>query len=230
MGKRQKIRGLTMKKFPRTVHLSFSPGFTEDDLRSSSEDNFVNQDIVLSYKLDGELCGMTRENCHARSLDSKDHPSRHYVKQLWGHIRHQIPIGCEVYGENMFARHSIYYDKLTAYFYVFAIREENKFLSWDYTVEYAALLNLPTVPVYYEGPWDENKIKSFWPLPPVFGDTCEGYVIRTRKDFPYEDFGKHTAKFVRENHVTTSEHWMRGQIVPNKLIEFAHSPVYKQKK
>jgi hypothetical protein len=80
------------------------------------------------------------------------------------------------------------------------------------------MLDMRVVPVLYEGPWDEAKIKALWPRFSCFGNECEGYVVRTKKGFPHEDFGLHVAKFVRKNHVQTSEHWMMQEVVPNKLV------------
>lgn len=45
----------------------------------------------------------------------------------------------------------------------------------------------------------------------------EGIVVRNREAFHYDDFQSNVAKYVRANHVTSSEHWSHQQIVPNKL-------------
>jgi hypothetical protein len=59
--------------------------------------------------------------------------------------------------------------------------------------------------------WDEELIKGLYQ--PIFaGDPCEGYVVRISDSFIYKDFRNVVAKWVRENHVTTDEHW-KNQIV-----------------
>ena len=53
----------------------------------------------------------------------------------------------QIFGENMFGIHSIEYDKLESYFYIFGVLEDNKqWLSWDKVKELADLLGIPTVP------------------------------------------------------------------------------------
>ncbi len=70
------------------------------------------------------------------------------------------------------------------------------------------------VPLLYRGVWDEKIIKAaFTP----FEKEQEGYVVRLAGEFEAKDFSKSCLKFVRENHVTTSEHWSHQQIVKNKL-------------
>jgi hypothetical protein len=45
----------------------------------------------------------------------------------------------------------------------------------------------------------------------------EGYVVRTIEAFSYETFDLHVAKWVRPNHITSDEHWMNKEIIPNRL-------------
>jgi hypothetical protein len=45
----------------------------------------------------------------------------------------------------------------------------------------------------------------------------EGIVVRIEDEFPYSDFRRVVAKYVRKGHVQTHGHWMRQRIVPNRL-------------
>lgn len=206
-------------KYPRTPHLPWSDKSDRDDKCLGSVDHFTGVEVVVTEKLDGENTSMYPFHYHARSTESKHHPSRALLKQSHASLRQNIPEGWRVCGENVYATHSIHYSELTAYFYIIGIYNEDNFcLSWDETKEYASLLDLKVVPVLYEGVWDEAAIKSLWPRPSCFGGECEGYVVRTRKGFAYSEFGQHVAKYVRKNHVQTSEHWMSQQVVPNGLL------------
>lgn len=153
--------------------------------------------------------------CHARSIDSANHPSRNYVKAYWRERAHLLPHGWRVCGENLYAKHSIHYTDLKAYLYVFSIwTEHNTCLSWEETKEWCELMDLVHVPVIYEGKYDENAIKNaFKP----HKDTHEGYVIRSTNTFHYDDANKNLAKYVRKNHVQCGEHWMFQEIIPNIL-------------
>ena len=77
-------------KYPRTYHFEWSPGKTKDDKTLFDLSNFEGKNIVLTEKMDGENTTMMKDWYYARSLDSKDHPSRHWVKGLWGNIKHDI--------------------------------------------------------------------------------------------------------------------------------------------
>jgi hypothetical protein len=201
-------------KYPRTLHLPWSPGVSEDDLVLSDSFMFEGQEVIVTEKLDGENTSMYPDHIHARSLDSRQHPSRDWVKAFHGSIAHLIPEDWRLCGENMYARHSIHYDNLKSYFYLFAIwNERNICLSWEETQEWSELLGLELPPLLYQGSWDEEKIRGI----KLDLATQEGYVIRTAKSFVYGDFQKHVAKWVRKGHIQTDQHWMHTEVVPNGL-------------
>lgn len=212
----------TRVKYPRTFHLPWSEGATDDDKILTTTAHFEGKIVVVTEKMDGENCTIGRNYSHARSTDSANHPSRNWVKQFAAGFQYDIPDGWRLCGENLFAKHSIGYDALPSYFMLFSIWDNtNTCLSWDDTVEYAAMLGVHTVPVLYKGPWDEEKIAALWNGKSSLGGTGEGYVVRTAGSFPYSAFSKNIAKFVRASHVQTDEHWMQKEVVPNKMIKQA---------
>lgn len=91
------------KKYPRTPHLPFSLGVQSDDKVLKSISHFEGKDIIITEKMDGENTTMYSNHIHARSIDSKHHPSRDYVKQLHANIKYMIPSNMRLIGENMFA-------------------------------------------------------------------------------------------------------------------------------
>jgi hypothetical protein len=201
-------------KYPRTPHLPWSPGASPDDLLLDSLDCFSGREVVITEKLDGENTTLYSEGLHARSIDSRHHPSRDWVKSLHGSIRHLIPAGFRVCGENLYARHSIAYEGLRSYFYVFSIwNQDNLCLGWDETLEWSELLGLEVVPTLLRGRWDEAATRAL----ALDSSRQEGYVVRTTAAFAYDDFGRRVAKWVRTGHVQTDEHWMFSEVVPNRL-------------
>ena len=201
-------------KYPRTYHLPFSQGVTSDDKKLSSVAHFHGKEIVMTEKMDGENTTISRDYTHARSLDSVDHPSRHWLKGFWSTICYNIPEDWRICGENLYAEHSLGYNDLTSYFQVFSIwNEKNECLSWDETEEWCNLLGLTLVPVLWRGTFDENFLRNY----KLDTEKHEGYVIRLADSFNFEDFDTSVAKWVRENHVTTDEHWMNKKVIPNKL-------------
>ena len=204
-------------KYPRTPHLSFSPGINSDDLQLRRDKLFDNCQIIVTEKLDGENTSLYADGIHARSLDSRHHPSRAWVKALQASIGSDIPTGWRICGENLYARHSIAYENLSSYFYLFSIwNQDNYCLSWEQTQEWAEIWGLETPTVIYQGLWDEAKIKAI--AEHLDEEACEGFVVRKTQQFQYDDFTQNIAKWVRPNHVQTDRHWMHKEIIPNQLL------------
>jgi hypothetical protein len=203
-------------KYPRTPHLMWSESISKDDRKLTSINHFIGKDIVMSEKRDGENSTLMRNCTYARSLNSIDHPSRHWLKGLWGNIRFDIPEGWRICGENLYAKHSISYTNLKNYFEVFSIwNENNECLSYNETKEWCELLGLTMVPFLWKGIFDENFLRNY----KIDVDNQEGYVIRLSDKFKFEDFDKSVAKWVRKDHITSDKHWMYNKISPNIIKE-----------
>jgi hypothetical protein len=208
-------------KYPRTFHLPFSLSKTNDDRTLEDTSHFEGQEVVVTVKIDGEQTTFYDDYFHCRSIDYQHESHRNWVKYLHEKIRHEIPKGWRLNGENVTAVHSIKYSNLETYFFLFSIwNEVNQCLSWDETVQYADILNLKMVPILYRGVWDEKKIRSIY-TPTYNGNPCEGYVVRMTRPFFYGEFHKCVAKFVREGHVGTNHHWKEhitfNDLMPNIL-------------
>lgn len=202
--------------YPRTPHLPWSPGVTSDDLRATGADGLAGlagREVVVTEKLDGENTTLYADGLHARSLDSGHHPSRAWVKGLQSRIGGGIPAGWRVCGENMYARHSLAYEELDAWFYAFSVWDGDHCLDWDRTVAFLRGLGVPTPRVLWRGVFDERALRK------LRLDTArqEGFVVRTVAGFDRADFGRRVAKWVRGGHVQTDTHWMYAQVVPNGL-------------
>lgn len=206
-------------KYPRTFHFAWSEGLSDDDKMLPSSTIFSGKKVVVTEKLDGENTTLYSDHIHARSIDSKHHPSRNWVKVLHGNIKHEIPKGFRICGENLYAHHSIHYRNLETYFYVFAVYDGKDCLSWDDTKSYAEMLGLTLAPVLYYGKYDEEKVKACFTGNSVAspGDPQEGYVLRLAESFLWTGHSESAAKFVRANHVQTDEHWLTKPVVPNLL-------------
>lgn len=197
-------------KYPKTMHLPWSPGLQNDDRLIESLDGFIGRNVVVTEKMDGENATLYRDHYHARSLDSRHHPSRDWIKMFHGQIKNDIPEGMRICGENMYAEHSIHYDNLDSYFLGFSIWDGDYCFSWENTLEWFGLLGITPVPTIYEGPW-QSAIEAI-----DVGDR-EGYVVRVADGFKRHEFQDVVAKYVRKNHIQTDQHWMAKPVTPNKL-------------
>lgn len=182
----------------------------DDDRMHTTTKQWEGKQVVITAKMDGENTTMYSDHIHARSVESKKHPSRSWVKQFWSQIAHDIPPGWRVCGENLYAKHSIGYDDLQSYFYGFSIwTDQNYCLNWEETQFWFGALGIIPVEVIYAGPYNESFIKTLHQN--LDFERNEGYVMRLRDGFSYGDFRKYVGKFVRPNHVKTTKHWMHGQ-------------------
>lgn len=201
-------------KYPRTPHLPWSPGYSDEDINWKNDTHMLGREVVVTEKMDGENTTLYRDHIHARSMTNMSyHMSRTWVKNLHGAIAHDIPEGWRICGENMYAVHSLKYEDLASYFLVFSIWDGPTCLSWDDTIEYAAVLGLTTVPELYRGVYTP-LMQSMEKL-----DTTkhEGYVVRPAESFRLQDFRKSVAKYVRANHINSDHHWIHKHVEVNHV-------------
>ena len=203
----------TYVKYPRTYHLPWSEAVTNDDKMMANLVALQGVEVVVTEKMDGENTTMYRDHIHARSIDSRHHESREWVKNFWASIAHEIPEGYRICGENVFAQHSIGYDKLPSYFMGFSIWNGDRCLGWDETTEWFELLGIASVPVLYRGVFDQTLIQSI----ELDKETQEGYVVRFAGSILTSEFNQLVGKFVRKGHVQTDKHWMHAEVIPNQL-------------
>lgn len=208
------------------MHLPWSKGATNDDKIATDLSSLINVPIVISEKFDGSNTSLETDGCFARTHSGPpNHPSFDALKALHARIKYGIPNNIQIFGEWCFALHSIAYDSLPGYFLMFGIRELGSFpfwYSWGELEEWAAELGLPTVPVLWRGAVaTESELQaiteSLVKEPSVCGKTREGVVVRIENGFSDEDFSKSVMKWVRKDHVQTSDHWKDQEIIRNKL-------------
>lgn len=215
------------RKYGRTYHYPFSPGTTSDDRISFNYWNDFQQiqRIVHTEKLDGENNCLSRYGVFARSHAAPTtSPWTNQIRQHWELLKNDLG-DYEIFGENLYAIHSIEYQKLPAHFFVFAVRQSDYWLSWEETKFIAQLFDLPVVNVLGEvsmpiiqqvfendiltmstqsSPFDSYDVATRKPC------TIEGIVSRNAAEYPVDDLAANVLKYVRKGHVKTDEHWTRN--------------------
>lgn len=219
-------------KYPRTPHLPQSPGGTRDDRRLADLSSFVGRPLVVTEKLDGSNVCLEAGGCFARSHGhAPAHPSFDALKALHAALRHRIPDGLQIFGEWLFARHSLHYTCLPSYLLIFGARDLKtlRWASWAEVGLWAEELQVPTVPeiASFEAANDRDldaRLDAIAGADPVsrYGGSREGYVVRRADGFSDLDFERAVCKWVRAGHVTTDEHWRSQAIVRNGLDLGSH--------
>ncbi|CAG7580621.1 MAG: putative RNA ligase [uncultured marine phage] len=223
------------RKYGRTFHFPFSPGTTSDDRTNFDwwEDFKRLVEVVITEKLDGENSCINSIGVFSRSHAAPNmNPWSTHLKEKRALILKDIEEGeLEIFGENLYAIHSIEYKDIDEHFYVFGIRVGDEWLSWEETEEICYLLDLKTVPVIgvyktsdFDSPEDfVNLVMSIVGEESTFGSkdsatdedcTMEGVVVRTSDSYKATVGGQidsqNVFKYVRENHVKTDEHWVKN--------------------
>ena len=213
-------------KYPRTYHLPWSEGATNDDKISKDVSYILNRKILISEKLDGSNCCLTRDNCFARSHSGPaSHESFDIAKAFHSTIKFDIPDNILMFIEHCYAKHSIFYSNLKSYYNIITLFDlhRNMWLSFDDIQLYSEVFQIPTVPILYSGVVSSEKelyeiCSSLMKVPSVYGPEREGVVIRVADEFSNDDFYRCVLKQVRKDHVTTSEHWKNQRIVKNIIL------------
>ena len=215
------------EKYGRTYHYPFSPGTTSDDRISFDywKDLSGVTTVVHTEKLDGENNCLSQYGVFARSHAAPTtSPWTRALREKWNSMRHDLG-DYEIFGENLYAVHSILYPEIDQHYFVFGIRENGRWLCWEETKFVAAFFDLPTVPVigFSQMPGEqaayEQELLQLVQLPGTFGSvdvqtgkpcTMEGIVTRNVEAYSVADFRSNVWKYVRKGHVKTNEHWIRN--------------------
>lgn len=209
-----------MYKYPRTYHVPWS-NHTNEDKVIQSMDYFINREVIVTEKLDGENWTIYKDGQHARSLEPQYNDYQSMLYSQIANFQYMIPDGWRICVEYMYAKHSIYYEDLRNYLYVTSIwNESNYCYPFNVTLALCKVFGLTTPNVIYKGIYNEDYIKSaFETYQYSMNREVEGYVIKRNEEFAFEDFSKYVAKWVRPNHVQTDEHWKYSKKEYNKLYE-----------
>lgn len=229
-------------KYPRTPHLFGSKG-TDDDKHLGEKESkafIADQSLIVEEKIDGTNVGIHFSDsgemilqCRGHLITEGMHPQYDLFKQwtvvkrnvLENHLENRYIL----FGEWVYARHSIHYRKLTHYFFEFDIydKEEAVFLDLERRTELLEGTSIQTVPVVHKGKVSREDLEdligpsrfdSYFENPQTKrpDNLMEGLYLRT------EAGGCVTgrAKYVRPEFVEKvkqSDHWQYQEMVPNLL-------------
>ncbi len=211
-----------LAKYPSTMYLPFSPEYDVSERGLIDPGLLTGKPLVVMIKMDGSNCCLSKIKVAARNGDTANHGSFDYIKAMHASVKSRIPGHLQVFGEWLYARHSIHYMDLPAYFQVFGVYDKNKQLwfSWDDVEGFSGYINLVTVPVIarlsVDEPWKLHaKLTAL--AEQVISEGHEGIVVRNAYPYHYGQFEENVAKYVRAGHVQTDKHWSKQEIVKNKL-------------
>jgi hypothetical protein len=229
-------------KYPRTPHLFGSRG-TDDDKHMGEAESLrfiADGSLIVEEKLDGTNVGIhfaadgkMALQCRGHLITEGMHPQYDLFKQ-WAVVKRPmledlLASRHILFGEWLYALHSVYYRSLPHYFFEFDIydKEANSFLDLDRRMTMLDGSGIQTVPVLHRGSTDREQLLAMIgrshfdsqfenPLTKRTDDLMEGLYLRT------EAGGIVTgrAKVVRPEFVEKvkqSAHWQYQAMTPNQL-------------
>ena len=229
-------------KYPRTPHLFGSRG-TDDDKHLNEADSIrfiADPSLIVEEKIDGTNVGIHFTSagqmvlqCRGHLITEGMHPQYDLFKQ-WASVKRGVledllATDFILFGEWMYARHSVHYRRLPHYFFEFDIysKRAQAFLDYETRMQMLACTGLQTVPVVHRGTLNKVQLAKLIgasqfdsqfenPLTQRSDNLMEGVYLRT------EAAGLVTgrAKVVRPEFVEKikqSTHWQQQTMVPNQL-------------
>jgi len=231
-------------KYPRTPHLFGSTG-TADDKRlgeTESLELIADKSLIVEEKIDGTNVGMHFTasgemvlQCRGHVITEGMHQQYDLFKQ-WTVVKRPVledALECRfiLFGEWMYARHSIHYRRLPHYFFEFDVYDKANavFLSLEQRVALLEETGIETVPVLHTGALERDRLQRLIgpskfdshfenPLTTRTDNLMEGLYVRTESAGAVSG----RAKFVRPEFVEKikqSTHWQHREMVPNLLAE-----------
>ncbi|UVD59122.1 RNA ligase family protein [Rhizobium sp. Pop5] len=122
-----------------------------------------------------------------------------------------------IVGENLYARHSVTYDALPSYFLGFAWVNGDEIQPWDLTLLRFEELLIIAVPTLYRGPFRAGLFEDL--AASLDKSRHEGFVARVAGAFSEADMPVRMGKYVRAGHVQSEIHWMKADLIPNRLAD-----------
>ncbi|TFK21556.1 ATP dependent DNA ligase [Coprinopsis marcescibilis] len=223
-------------KFPRTPHLVNLGAATEDDIQLDPRHLKVHGEVVITEKIDGANMGFSLSQDRSRIVVQN---RSHYVnsntheqfKKLGAWVeRHRVelfallnrdphfPERYILFGEWVYATHSIPYTHLPDYFlaYDFYDRTEDEFVSVGVLKAMLAETSIFSVPILgrYNSMPGEAELKDMVQQKSKFYDgPVEGVYVKAELGAK----ASFRSKVVRKDFIAGNEHWTRGNLRVNTL-------------
>lgn len=218
-------------KFPSTPHLATLSGVEvrEDKVMTTNERNaFLAQKLTIEEKVDGANLGISFDSCGNVRAQNRGGYLALPSSGQWRPLQDWLALRADellvtlvdryiLFGEWCYARHSIFYNRLSDWFLVFDIydRQSGRFLSVNRRDAFCRKLGVAQVPVIARGHFLFEDLAGLLSKSAVAEEPAEGIYLRW-------DSGKflvRRAKVVRLEFLKSlNEHWSKRAIEANSLL------------
>lgn len=233
-------RNLVLPEYPRTPHAPIEPNATRDDLIAKDDEfwnSLSNGEPHITEKVDGANMGMTlfdgqplirnRSHILCKNYSNLRTVAKQQFAPVWNWFYQnkdwfpelELALGFmpSLYGEWLYARHTVEYNELPDYFIVFDVYDPEKRIFLDSAVYRPILeqVGFKMVPELYRGSVTEKMLLGFRDGKSEFSsERKEGIYLRVMKDGAVEK----RFKMVRNNFIA-GERWDNKQITKNRILK-----------
>ncbi|EAU92461.1 ATP dependent DNA ligase [Coprinopsis cinerea okayama7 len=221
-------------KFPRTPHLINLGAATEDDIQLDLANLNIPGHVVITEKVDGANMGFSLSHDKQIIVQNRSHyvnsATHAQFRRLGAWIeRHRdeltklldrdpyFPERYILFGEWVYATHSIPYSRLPDYFIAFDFydRTTGTFASPEVLKTMLASTTIRSVPILHEGAMPtDGELREMVQRPSSFYEgRIEGVYVKVERGSQVVFRGK----VVRKDFISGNEHWTRGPLQVNSL-------------
>ena len=217
-------------KFPVTPHLAIlgKTIIRDDKVMSRQErEEFLSHELVVEEKVDGANLGISFDDCGSVKFQNRgaylESPFTGQWKKLPEWLSSKADLFLDVlndqyilFGEWLYAQHSVYYDQLPDWFLGFDIfdKHERRFFSSQRRDSMFKKLGICQTPFMARGHFSIQRLSALFSKSLVSVEPSEGLYLR----YDDGDWLGQRAKLVRSKFVQSIEkHWTRSGIRPNRL-------------
>jgi ATP-dependent RNA circularization protein (DNA/RNA ligase family) len=183
--------------------------------------------VEIDEKMDGANAGIIRHKKgfslqkRGSLVGQSEHEQFQYFHAWANRMKYDnimsVPPWYLIYGELLYAVHTIYYDSLPDYFLVFDILDLKKdhWMCREEKEDFCGQFGFDIVPLVAEGYFNIDDLYDLMPKESAFGEVAEGMVIKRYRKKEYL-----RGKIVKPQFIKTieeSEHWTKYNIRKNKL-------------
>lgn len=215
------------RKYEKTYHLF--PVTSKYNLDDTNVQRLLTGEMIVEEKMDGSNVGIIRHSkgFALQKRGSLVGPSVHEQFDYfhnWASLLNYdkimaVPRETLIYGELLYAVHSVYYDSLPEYVLVFDVRQNGRWLNYDERSEFCTRYEFNMVPLIARGTFTKDELKKLMPIKSAYGEFAEGMVVKR-----YAKHGYFRAKIVKPEFIKiieeSDEHWSRKQVKRNKVREY----------
>jgi len=232
------VNKLKIHKFPRTRHLVNLGAASRDDLMVNNKTEYFadGQEIQICEKVDGAQMGLSVDENYKIKAQNRSHyvtsqsasqfkPLDKWIYQHQEALYQILDPDHILFGEWLYAKHSIAYNKLPDYFMAYDLfnKVEGKFYNRDILEEKVKGTNIVLVREIFRGKIKkEQDILAMLKMESAYATEgkLEGVYVKIFEG----DYVKERSKIVRTDFLSGNEHWTRGNLEPNTVVHYVPSP------